>query len=131
MRKQTPSASEMEILDILTRLESATVQQIREKLPEHRKLAHTTVITNLQRLEDKGLVEHKKADRGKAYLFSPCGSLEKVRRRLVRDFVDDYFGNDPIPLVSSLIKAKQITDSELKTLREMLESALERGEEDE
>ena len=123
MRKTTPSASEMEVLDILTRLGSATVQQIRQALPKHRSLAHTTVITILQRLEDKGLVKHKKAERGKAFLFSASGSLDKVKRRLLRDFINDYFEDDPIPLVSSLIKTKRLTSEDLEKLRQLLDDA--------
>ncbi|HPA47329.1 MAG TPA: BlaI/MecI/CopY family transcriptional regulator [bacterium] len=123
MRKQTPSVSEMEILDILCRLGTATVQDIRKALPKHRKLAHTTIITNLQRLEDKGLVAHEKSERGKAFVFSPTRPMEKVKRHLVSDFLNDYFGNDPIPLVSSLIQTKQITKKELEQLREILDAA--------
>ena len=123
MTKRTPSASEMEILETLTRLGSATVQEVREALPEHRSLAHTTVITALQRLEDKGLVGHKKAERGKAFIFSATKPLEKVRRHLVRDFVTSYFGNDPVPLVSSLIQARHITSEELRQLRKLVSEA--------
>ncbi|MFH1740333.1 MAG: BlaI/MecI/CopY family transcriptional regulator [bacterium] len=130
MRKQTPSASEMEILEILARLGSAMVQEIREALPAHRKLAHTTVITALQRLEDKGLVEHRKAERGKAFIFSATKTLEKVRRHLVKDFVNNFFGNDPVPLVSSLIEARRITSKELRQLRKIVDDAeSERGRE--
>jgi BlaI family transcriptional regulator, penicillinase repressor len=123
MVKKTPSATEMVILDTLVSTGPATVQQIRDALPDHRKLAHTTVITILQRLEEKDLVQHEKAQQGKSFLFAATRPMENVKRHLVLDFMQDFFSNDPIPLVSSLIHTKRITHEELEQLRDIIDNA--------
>jgi predicted transcriptional regulator len=112
----------MEILQTLFRTGPATVQQLRDRLPKNRRLAHSTIITVLQRLEDKGLVQHKKSEQTKAFTFFVTDSMHTVRRRLVRDFLRNYFADNPIPLVSSLVEARPLSADELKKLRELLDN---------
>ncbi len=121
-QQATPGPAEMEVLEALSRVGPATVQKVREALPKKRKLAHSTIITVLYRLEVKGLVKHKKSERGKAFTFFLARPIPAIRKQLVLRFLREYFDNDPISLFSSLLDARPLSTEQLDRLREMLNS---------
>jgi predicted transcriptional regulator len=47
---------QLEVMAVLWRLGSGTVEQVRQSLPEHQQGAYTTVQTVLNRLADRGLL---------------------------------------------------------------------------
>ncbi|WP_229073232.1 BlaI/MecI/CopY family transcriptional regulator [Actinoplanes sp. DH11] len=73
--------------EVMTRLwdarEPLTVRQVHEALSGDRDLAYTTVMTVLDRLAKKGLVNQQKADR--AYRYAPAQSREEMTAGLMMD----------------------------------------------
>ena len=69
-------------------LGQATVHEVRARLFPERPLAYTTVLTVMDHLRGKGLVEREK--RGRPYLYRPLVTEEAVREhaldRLTRNF---------------------------------------------
>ena len=64
-----PTDRELEALKVLWRHGEATVREICDRMNEDgAKLAYTTVLSLLQVMEQKGLVEHRQS--GKAYSYS-------------------------------------------------------------
>ena len=76
------SPAETEVLRLVWQLESATVQQSCEALPEDRCIAYATVQTLLRRLEKKGYVRHK--SKGKAHVFYGAVKRDKVVKQRCR-----------------------------------------------
>ncbi|WP_067500514.1 BlaI/MecI/CopY family transcriptional regulator [Actinoplanes sp. TFC3] len=73
--------------DIMRRLWDAagplTVRQVHEQLSAERDLAYTTVMTVLDRLAKKGVVNQQKADR--AYRYAPAQTREEMTAALMLD----------------------------------------------
>ena len=116
--------SELDVLRVLWKRESSTAADVRDALSAQRKeaIAHPTVVTLLQRLEKKGYVERTGEQIGKAFVYRAVLEPEQVRRHFVSDFLSRHFGNDPIPLFSSLIEGGDLSLKEIKQLREMLKT---------
>jgi predicted transcriptional regulator len=70
-------------------LEKATVHEIRAALLPDRPLAYTTVMTVMDRMTHKGVVEREK--RGRAHIYRPAVSEASIRERILHQFVDSFF----------------------------------------
>lgn len=67
-----------------------TVRQVHDGLSTHRELAYTTVMTVLQRLARKGLVNQIRDDR--AYRYLPVRSRDELVAGLMVDALDQAVG---------------------------------------
>jgi hypothetical protein len=70
-----------------------TVADIRGLLPDAPPLAYTTVMTMLDQLHRKGLVDRRKS--GRAFRYTARVSAAEVRRELAAAFLAHYFDSDP------------------------------------
>lgn len=122
MQENTPPAvspAETEILRLVWRLGSATVQDICDVLPKERSVAYATVQTLLRRLEKKGYLNHEA--KGKAHLFHPTVNREDVIHRTVGAFVDRLFGGDPVPLMMYLADHSKLSGEDIARLKKLIE----------
>jgi predicted transcriptional regulator len=117
------SPAETEILRLVWQLESATVQEICNALPEDRSIAYATVQTLLRRLEKKGYVRHKSS--GKAHVFSAAVKREKVIKQTVVEFVERLFGGDPVPLMLHLADCSHLKPEDIKRLKKSIQEKAE------
>ena len=115
------SPAETGILRLVWQLDTATVQQIQEALPAHRKVTYKTVQTLLRRLEDKGYLTHKVE--GKAHVFCPAVKREAVVKRTVLDFLDRLFGGDPRPLMQFLVREGHIDAQDIEELKRLIDKS--------
>jgi BlaI family penicillinase repressor len=115
------SPAETEILRLIWQLGEATVQQIQEALPAHRKVAYKTVQTLLRRLEDKGYLTHRVE--GKAHVFCPAVKREAVVKRTVLDFLDRLFGGDPRPLMQFLAREGHVDAQDIEELKKLIDKS--------
>jgi predicted transcriptional regulator len=113
------SPAETEILRLVWRLGSATVQDVCIALPKERSVTYATVQTLLRRLEKKGYIRH--AVKGKAHLFCPAAKREDVIKRTVSDFVDRLFGGDPLPLLIHLADHSKLKGEDIRRLKRLVE----------
>ena len=112
----------------LHQLGEAPASEIRTALQRQRPLSHASVMTLLGRLETRGLVARRKADRGKAFLFRPVAP-EKVYGGVLQRLVERVFANDPVALVASLFGDRKPTADQVQRLEDLLSElqARERG----
>ena len=99
MRSGAPASLEMECLKVLWIQAEASVAQVRAGLP--RPLAYTTVMTVLDRMCAKGLVQRRK--RGRAWSYSAGLDLETARAEAVRKLAANLFEADTRALVRYLL----------------------------
>ena len=126
--KRLPDA-ELEVLACIWRLGEATVRDIREAISPYRPLAHASVVTLLNRLEEKGLVRRRKAPVGKAFIYKATRAPSKTYERVVGDLVERVFGGDGIAMVASLLESQPISQDEIARLQLLLDE-LKRGKEE-
>lgn len=85
---------ELECMQVLWKHPGTSVAQVRSALA--RPLAYTTVMTVLDRMTAKGLVERRK--NGRAWLYTALLDLESARRSSVVRLVTRFFEGDPAAL---------------------------------
>lgn len=121
MRKSlTPlGESEMEILHHVWELGEATVAQVKERIIKHRKVAYTTVMTIMKNLNDKGYLKYYKD--GNTYVYSARKKPEEVQSNIVSGLIDKVFKGSSTALVQTLVKGENLSDKELKELRDMID----------
>ena len=116
-----PTELELQILKVLwARKAALTVREIRDALAAGgRDLAHTSVITTLGTMVDKGQVEKLPPEQGKALRFSPLRSEAEVARGMLGDLVDRVFDGSAAAVMLSLFDVSELDDEELQRLRKL------------
>ena len=99
---------ELECMKVLWKYPGASVAQVRTGLS--RPLAYTTVMTVLDRMCAKGLVERQK--NGRAYLYTAALDLETARRSAVVRLAARFFENDPAALARYAVRLRMSTGGE-------------------
>ena len=99
---------ELECIKVLWKYPGASVAQVRAGLP--RPLAYTTVMTVLDRMSAKGLVERHK--NGRAYLYTAALDLESARRSAVGRLAARLFDGDPGALARYASRLRLSNDEE-------------------
>jgi predicted transcriptional regulator len=117
------SKLELQLLEKLWELGSASIREIQEALPDKHRPAYTTVQTMIYRLEEKGAVRRVKKI-GNAHLFEAILTRKAVHRRLIGDLLD-VFGGSPAPVVSHLIETGKLTLADVQAIEKTL-GALEK-----
>lgn len=124
-------AAELEVLGALFRRGSGTVREVLDDLAgQGRRLAYTTVLTLLSRLEKRGYV-HCNRD-GQAHLYRPRISREKVAAGRVGALAEQIGEGQAVPFILKLVEAQKLSAADLRRLRELLDrlegEARKRGE---
>ena len=116
-----PTELELQILKVLWDAEPVTVREVRESLAVGgRDLAHTTVITMLCTMVDKGQIEKLEPNQGKAFRFSPLIQRDDVSRGMLGDIVDRVFEGSAEAVMLSLFDVRELDEDELAGLRKLL-----------
>ena len=113
-----PTELELQMLKVLWDTSPLTARQIRESLAERgRELAHTSVITTLQKMVNKQQLKQLDPVEGKAYRFSPRVTADNVSQSMLGDLVDRVFYGSQEAVMLSLIDAADLDAESLKRLR--------------
>lgn len=118
---------ELDVMGVLWELGSATVAEVRERLPAD--LAYTTVLTILRNLEAKGLVRH--TAEGRAHRYVPRVARQTARRSALARLIDTLFNGSPELLLTQLVSDHQLDPDELRRLRRRLKDRGDAKEEPE
>jgi len=87
-------------MNALWRLGEATVRDIHAALAPSRPRAYTTIMTILDRLAQKGVVERQKS--GRAWLYKAQLSADQARTHAVTRLVEGFFQGSTEALASHL-----------------------------
>src|ERR1700731_5104085 len=101
-RKPKPNAlsrRERQIMDILYKLESASVGQVLSQLAD--KPSYSTVRAQLRMLEEKGHVRHE--EHGLRYVYVPTVPRDVARRSALRHLVETFFEGSAEKVVAALL----------------------------
>jgi BlaI family penicillinase repressor len=112
------AAGELEILDMLWRIRSASLAEAHEALP--RKVGYTTVQTRLNRLVTKGLAKKTGSHPAR---YEAVIKPEQVCRGDLDVLVARVTSGRIVPLVAHLVQDRDLTDAELCELRQLIDEA--------
>ncbi|HEY4120991.1 MAG TPA: BlaI/MecI/CopY family transcriptional regulator [Byssovorax sp.] len=110
---------ELELMEILWRIERGTVRDVLARLPADRPLAYTSVSTVLRILEQKGFVTAS-AD-GRAHVYAPTITRVSYEATSVKHLVGQLFDGRPAGLVRRLVDSASLTDADVAELRALLD----------
>jgi BlaI family transcriptional regulator, penicillinase repressor len=116
---------EMEIMDALWDLGSASIREIRERLPEEKRPAYTTVQTIVRRLEEKGAVRLAKQI-GNAHIFEPLVTRDAAQRRLIDELLD-ILGGSARPLMAHLAETGKLRLEDVREIEMRLSAESDQG----
>ena len=121
MKKPSPSSfsrRERQIMDVLYKLERATVAEVLRDLPG--KPHYSTVRAQLRVLEEKGHVRHE--ERGLSYVYVPTVPRNIARRSALRHLVETFFEGSAEKVVAALLvgEVSQISQEELDRLARLI-----------
>jgi predicted transcriptional regulator len=119
--RPTPTAlsrRERQIMDILYKLERATVGEVLSQLAD--KPNYSTVRAQLRVLEGKGHVRHE--EHGLRYVYVPCVPREVARRSALRHLVETFFAGSTEKAVAALLggEVSRISSEELDRLATLI-----------
>lgn len=109
---------ELELMEQLWKLGTASVREIQESLPEKKRPAYTTVQTMIYRLEEKKALRRIKKI-GNAHVFEPLITRKAVYRRLIDDLLD-LFGGSAAPVMAHLVESGKLSLAEVRVAEEAL-----------
>jgi BlaI family transcriptional regulator, penicillinase repressor len=124
-KSETLTEAELRLMDVLWLKGSATVQQVLDGLPEKPALAYNSVLTTIRVLESKGYVKHVKD--GRAHVYQPTVQRKDATRSEIRHLVTRFFEDSHELLVLNILEDRGIEASELKRLRQLLQTRKETG----
>ncbi|MGZ5444726.1 MAG: BlaI/MecI/CopY family transcriptional regulator [Thermoanaerobaculia bacterium] len=113
--------AELEVLAALHEHGEADAVTLRASLAPYRPLGHASVVTLLRRLEARGLVDRRKADSGKAFVYFPTHEARETYRGILDRMLRRIFRDRPVSLVASLFDARKPSAKEIDELRSLLD----------
>lgn len=92
--KQVLGELEADVMNALWQQPNQTVVEVEERLQRKREIAHTTVLTTLDRMHRKGYLSREK--QGKAFVYSPRHTREEFERTLAQEVLSALGLGDPV-----------------------------------
>jgi len=111
-----PSAAETAILTILWENQPCSVKTVHAHLKEKRGVGYTTVLKQVQRMLDKGLVSREQGQ-GRSFLYRATESEDRTKTDLYERFVQNAFGGSASELVMHALGNEKTSDAEIDAIK--------------
>ena len=115
---KTLTEGELRIMEVVWKLQTATVKEVAEILQKESTVAYNTVQTMLRILEGKGYVEHIK--KGRSFIYSPLVKRHKARRAALQQLLANFFNDSPQSLVVNLLEDEVLDAAEIESIKELI-----------
>ena len=100
---------EREVMEEVWKRGEANVRDVHAAFGE--RAAYTTLMTTLDRLYKKGLLERRKE--GRAFLYGPRVSREEFEKGVAKDMIDGLLGHRAEPVLACIVEAVSERDRAL------------------
>ena len=121
-----PSELELQVLGLLWEHGPQSVRDLLPLFPDGKERAYTTVLTVLQGMERKKLVDHRQE--GLTYIYSPLVSHEQVVQPVLKTLLKNLFAGNPAKAVQALMNASKVSADDLKQIRKVINQAAREAE---
>ncbi len=121
-----PSDLEMQILSLLWEKGDLTVREVLEAMPDGKKRAYTSILSVMQVMEKKGLLQH--STRGTAHVYKPAVKKEKIIQPFMKKVLNEVFGGKPSAMMQALLTETPINDAEMAQIQEIIKEANTKNE---
>ncbi len=115
---------ELDVMSVVWELGSATVGEVRERLPDD--LAYSTVLTIFRTLKTKGHVRYEQE--GKAFRYHPLIKPDDAGDSALGRLLSKVYQGSREMLVTRLVSDENVSPEELRKIRKMLDERLKEME---
>ncbi|HWP43682.1 MAG TPA: BlaI/MecI/CopY family transcriptional regulator [Blastocatellia bacterium] len=116
--KQVLGKLEAEAMNLLWQQPNQTVLEVEDRLRRRRDIAHTTVLTTLDRMYRKGYLTREK--QGKAFIYAPRYTREEFERGLAQEVLGALLGDLGEPVLSTFVDLVSDDGTKLDRLEELI-----------
>ncbi len=110
---------QLKIMHLLWKQGEMSAREITETLNREETFAHSTVQTLLRQLEAKKAVGHKTDER--TFKYFAAVDQDEVARGAIRDILSRLFLGSPAELANHLVQNENLSKTELRKLRDLIE----------
>ncbi len=121
-----PSEAEVEILQILWEEQPCSVRRVHEIIGISKDVGYTTILKQLQRMQDKGLVTREPGD-GKSYLYSAAQPQGQTQSNLLGRLLKTAFRGDVNELVMHALGDANASKEDLEAIKKFIAQIEEKG----
>jgi predicted transcriptional regulator len=89
------------VMEVLWREPGLTVNEVEERLQCKREIAHTTVLTILDRMHGKGYLRREK--QGKAFVYEPSYTRQEFEQSVAQEVLGSLLGQFTEPALSAFV----------------------------
>lgn len=114
--------AEFEIMDIVWDEEETTINYVWETINRQRStpLSRTTIQVQMNRLEEKKWLKHRK--KGRTFYYYPTRKREETLESIMEEVHGRFFKGSSTDMVQCLFRSQKITKSEIRKLKEIIEN---------
>ena len=105
-----PSNLELQALSVLFEEGPSTVNTVLDRIPDGKERAYTTILSVMQSLEKKNLVQAQLD--GRAHVYHPTKSQDRIILPITKEFVQNAFGNSLGKAILYLLSTGHMTPDE-------------------
>jgi predicted transcriptional regulator len=106
------------VMETLWREPDLTVTEVEQRLQKKREIAHTTVLTTLDRMHHKGLLLREK--KGKAFVYAPRFSREEFERGIAEEILSALLSQFTEPALSAFVELISEDGEKLDQLEDLI-----------
>ena len=117
-KKNKPTESELEILQVLWDKDAATVRSVHEELLKSKEAGYTTTLKLMQIMFEKGLVSRDSSS--KTHIYKAEVSRENTQTLFLNKMIDSLFSGSPAQLVMQALGNHKASKAELEEIKNYL-----------
>lgn len=118
-KRQEPTKSELEILQVLWDKGPSTVRAVNDELLKQKDVNYTTTLKLMQIMADKGIL--KRDESQMKHVYHVAEEEEKTKDHLLDRFIDSVYQGSAGKLVMQLLGNKKASKEDLDDIRRMLD----------
>lgn len=118
MTTPKPTASELEILQVLWERGPSTVREVHDALGAKKPIGYTSVLKLMQIMTAKGTVRRNEEQR--AHVYEAVQPAEKTKRQLAVDVLQRVFDGSASDLMMHALAGRKASKEEIEEMRRLL-----------
>jgi len=119
MPDRKPSGAEVEILQILWERQPCSVRAVHEQISKTKDVGYTTILKQLQRMQEKGLVTRTPGI-GKSFNYSAVEPAKQTKTKLLDRLLETAFRGNVNDLVMHALGDAETSSEELDAIKKFI-----------
>ena len=118
-KKNTPTESELEILQILWQNGSSSVREVNDILNTEREVGYTTTLKIMQIMNDKGLVVRDTSSR--THIYKAAATEDDTQIKLLVIFIEKTYRGSAMRMIMHALGHQKASGKEIEELKKIID----------